>query len=230
MIWLQTNWPTIVSISGALWTFLSVINGLIKDPTAKSMIGKAIDGLSFLSRASAPGTVKSPLSLSLPIAERPAPAGNCDSCGAPLPVPVPAAPISGLWLVFLLAPMLSACTLAQAITNSYKGLGIAEKTVSVALVRFPLASRNHRLELVAKATTEAEGKAALDAWDVTEARISKAVLGTDATVKMCRDALAEISKGVRDKAQLAGWIATGIRLGFDLKDLLAAAGVPLGSF
>jgi hypothetical protein len=52
------------SISGALWTLLSVINGLVQDPEAKSFIGKLIDFFAFLSRAQAPGTVKAPFMLS----------------------------------------------------------------------------------------------------------------------------------------------------------------------
>ena len=64
MTWIQSHWATIVSIAGAAYTLLSVINGLIQNPEAKSVLGKLIDGLSFLSRASAPGTVKSPLTLS----------------------------------------------------------------------------------------------------------------------------------------------------------------------
>ncbi len=134
--------------------------------------------------------------------------------------------IGRLFILFVVA--LPACTLSQAVTNSYKGLTAAETIVGAAQKQFPGIARNHRLEIVAKATTEAESRAGLDAWTVTEERIAKAIEGTDATVKLCRDALAEVRKGVRDKNQLGGWIATGIRLGIDLKDLLAAAGVPLG--
>ncbi len=136
----------------------------------------------------------------------------------------PAAPLLALLLFVTVLP---GCTLAQAVTGSYKGLAVAEATVLVTMEKFPTASRNHRLAIVAKAASEDQGKAELAAWDVVESRISRAIIGTDATVKLCRDAIAEISKGIRDKSQLAGWIATGIRLGIDIKDLLAASGVPL---
>lgn len=141
--------------------------------------------------------------------------------------PPPATPLLALVLLSTLFS-LPACTLAQAITGSYKGLAIAEKTVGAANAQFPTLDRGHRKEIVDKASTEQQGKDQLAAWDVTADRLVKSIQGTDATIKLCRDALAEISKGVRDKAQLAGWIATGIRLGIDLKDLLAASGVPLG--
>lgn len=72
MNWITQNWPTVVSIAGALYTLLSIINGLIQNPVAKSWMGKALDGLSFLSRASAPGTVKAPLTMSKPIEPAPA--------------------------------------------------------------------------------------------------------------------------------------------------------------
>lgn len=132
-----------------------------------------------------------------------------------------------LLVLALLSALLPGCTLAQAVTGSYKGLTLAEKVVGEATKQFPALDRNHRLEIVAKASTEQQGKDGLAAWDVTSDRLVKSIQGTDATIKLVRDALAEISKGVRDKAQIAGWIATGIRLGLDLKDLLAAAGVPL---
>ncbi len=66
MTWIQANWPAIVSAAGAAYTLLSVINGLIQEPKAKSVLGKLLDGLSFLSRAAAPGTVKAPMTLSKP--------------------------------------------------------------------------------------------------------------------------------------------------------------------
>lgn len=144
--------------------------------------------------------------------------------------PPPAVPPTALLALLFLVPLLSACTTTQLTTASYKGLSLAEKTVGVASDRFPALERNHRLELVAKSTSEADANAKVATWDVTASRLTTAIQGTDATVKMCRDAIAEIRKGLRDKSQLAGWIATGIKLGIDLKDLLAASGVPLGDF
>jgi hypothetical protein len=64
MTWLTQNWQTVTTFAGALYTLLSVINGLVQNPEAKSVLGKIIDGLSFLSRASAPGTVKAPFTMS----------------------------------------------------------------------------------------------------------------------------------------------------------------------
>jgi hypothetical protein len=99
MTWLQQNWPVVVSISGALYTLLSIINGLIQNPEAKSILGKVLDGLSFLSRASAPGTVKAPLTMS----KKPEAAAAPD--GASLRVLLPLA---------LAALSLSACAGAKA--------------------------------------------------------------------------------------------------------------------
>lgn len=66
MNWITAHWPAVVSVAGALYTLLSIINGLVQNPEAKSFIGTVIDGLSFISRAQAPGSIKAPLTLSKP--------------------------------------------------------------------------------------------------------------------------------------------------------------------
>jgi ATP-dependent Clp protease ATP-binding subunit ClpA len=135
------------------------------------------------------------------------------------------------WLVayFLcgLALTMVGCTTSQLATNSYKTLTAAESIVGEAAKQFPQLDREHRAQIVARATSEADGVAKLAAWDVTADRLQKAIAGTDATVKMCRDGIADVRAGLKDKSQLAGWIAAGIRLGLDLSDLLASVGVPL---
>ena len=75
MQWLTTNWATITAIAGALFTLFSVIYCLVQNPAAKSVIGKVIDGLSFISRAQAPGSIKAPFTMSKP----PELAGNPDA-------------------------------------------------------------------------------------------------------------------------------------------------------
>lgn len=124
---------------------------------------------------------------------------------------------------------LGGCTLSQAVAGSYKGLTVAEGIVGAATVQFPTLTKAHELAIVAASTNDPDrGRAKIDAWRVTSDRIIKAIEGTDNSIKLARDAIAEIRKGVRDRNQLGGWIATAIRLGIDLKDLLSAAGVPLG--
>ena len=63
------NWSTIVAVAGALYTLLSVINGLVQSPKAKSFLGVMLDGLSFISRAQSPGSIKAPLTLSKPVGD-----------------------------------------------------------------------------------------------------------------------------------------------------------------
>lgn len=207
--------------------FAAIVVGVLK---SNPRLAAYKDALDYLFDALVPGAVVA-ASIYKPPLDR-AKIAHVDNVGYQTPTTSdpPAAPPAAalLPLLFLPALLLSACTLSQAVSGSYKGLTAAETIVGVAQKQFPPTARNHRLEIVAKAKTEAESRAGLDAWMVTEERIAKSIEGTDATVKLCRDAIAEIRRGVRDKNQLAGWIATGIRLGIDLKDLLAAAGVPLG--
>jgi hypothetical protein len=67
MQWITANWATITTIAGLLYTLFSVINGLVQNPEAKSFLGKLIDGLSFISRAQAPGSIKAPFTMSKPL-------------------------------------------------------------------------------------------------------------------------------------------------------------------
>ncbi len=46
------------------YAVLNLINGLVSNPDAKSIVGKLIDGLAFLTRGDADGTLKSPLTMS----------------------------------------------------------------------------------------------------------------------------------------------------------------------
>jgi hypothetical protein len=64
MIWLQQHYEGLVAIAGALWTALSVVNGMITNPTAKSAMGKALDALSYVARKDAHASVKAPFTLS----------------------------------------------------------------------------------------------------------------------------------------------------------------------
>lgn len=66
MTWLKTNWQTVVALAGALWTIFSFVNGLVKNPEAKSFLGKLLDLLSYIKRADAPGSVKLPFTRSAP--------------------------------------------------------------------------------------------------------------------------------------------------------------------
>lgn len=132
-----------------------------------------------------------------------------------------------LTLLLICSVFGSGCTLSQAVANSYRGLTVAENVVGAANKQFPDMDKAHRKDIYTAATSVSDGQAKLTAWDVTANRITKTIQGADETVKLCRDAIAEVRAGTRDKAQLAGWIASGIKLGIDVKDLLAAAGVPL---
>lgn len=64
MTWIQQHYQALIALAGALWTLLSVINGMIASPEAKSIIGKIMDALSYIKRAGSEGSVKMPLTLS----------------------------------------------------------------------------------------------------------------------------------------------------------------------
>lgn len=57
---LQKDWPTIIAVSGAVYTLLSVINGKLPNSPAKTIIGDVLDVLSYISRADASGSIKLP--------------------------------------------------------------------------------------------------------------------------------------------------------------------------
>ena len=106
--YLTANKAALIAALGALYTLLSVINGLVKSPKAKSFIGLVLDGISFISRADAEGSVKVPFRLSVAPGELQQPPGasaraflplvflaagmTLSSCGIlkPLPEPTPA--------------------------------------------------------------------------------------------------------------------------------------------
>ncbi len=64
MLWIQQNYQALIAVAGALWTLLSIINGMIKSPEAKHIIGVVLDGLSYIKRADAPGSIKLPFQMS----------------------------------------------------------------------------------------------------------------------------------------------------------------------
>ena len=132
---------------------------------------------------------------------------------------------AGPTILLLAVVSLSAC--AQGYAASYAGLTAAERINEAAADQFPALDKEKRAGIVRIAKSEAEGKELLAAWDLTAERLVKAVEGTHASVQLARDALAEIKSGLRDKRQLGGWVSTAIQLGIELKDILAASGVPL---
>ncbi len=54
----------IVAAIGALWTLLSVINGMLHNPEVKTAWGKLVDAASYISRKNAVGSVKAPFTMS----------------------------------------------------------------------------------------------------------------------------------------------------------------------
>ncbi len=128
----------------------------------------------------------------------------------------------------LIALALCGCSASATYSTTYAMLATAERVDGIAVAQFPTLDRNKRLAIVSAATSKADGEKQLAAWDVTSDKLTKAIQGTDAAVKLARDAVAEIAAGKRDKAELAGWIASAVRLGIDLKGLLAASGINIG--
>jgi hypothetical protein len=107
--YVKDHGQTITTIAGALWTIVSVINGAVKNPEAKSWLGKLLDGLSYIKRADAPGSVKLPFAMSMP---KKVVAGASGT----LPPPPSAAALLPLILVPLLA--LTGCTQCKLPANA----------------------------------------------------------------------------------------------------------------
>lgn len=126
----------------------------------------------------------------------------------------------------MLALLFSACHV-NLYATTYATLTLAEKVDRAALDQFPALDKYKRAQIVQAAKSEEEGKAALAEWDIKVEKIVKAINGTDAAVKLARDAMVDIKAGKRSEAELSTWIASAVNLGVDLKNLLESAGVPL---
>lgn len=103
MTWIQSHLPLIISVAGALYTLLSIVNGAIQAPRAKTWIGYVLDALSYIKRAGADGSVKLPFTKSCPKDALPPTAGT-----------IVAGPVAMLLpLLFLVAVGLAGCAGAK---------------------------------------------------------------------------------------------------------------------
>ncbi len=124
----------------------------------------------------------------------------------------------------LLALLLSGCI---TVKSAYVTLTAAETVDVQARAQFAALDKAHRADIVAKAKTEADGVAKLAAWDVTADALTKTIEGTHASVKLARDGIEGVKAGLKSKAELSSWIAPVLQAAINIKNLLAAAGVPL---
>lgn len=129
------------------------------------------------------------------------------------------------WCVCAMALAMAGCA-GNLYTRTYKTLTVAENIDAAAAAAFPNLDRAKRASIVASATSEADGIAKLAAWDAVADKLVLAIKGTSASVKLVRDALADISAGRRPPREMSGWMASALGLGIDLGNLLRAAGVP----
>jgi hypothetical protein len=136
-----------------------------------------------------------------------------------LPIPPTTA-----WLPILFLLALSAC---GGLSPYYASLSGVESVVSVSSAHFVEFDKARRAQIVHDAKTEAEGLATLAAWDKTAAKLASAIEGTDASVRLARDALNDISKGVRGKQELSAWIGPILNTARNLEALLASVGFVL---
>ncbi len=124
----------------------------------------------------------------------------------------------------LFAFLLSGCI---TVKSAYVTLTAAETVDVQARAQFAALDRNHRLEIVAKAKSEADGIAKLAAWDVTADALTKTIEGTHASVKLARDGIEGVKSGLKSKAELSSWIGPILTAAINIKNLLGAAGIPL---
>lgn len=129
-------------------------------------------------------------------------------------------------LICVAAWMLVGCG-ANLYTTTYTALNLAEQMDAQAQAQFPALDKQKRADIVAGATSLADGQAKLAAWDATSTKVAAAIAGTDASVKLARDAMTSIAAGTKPSSELATWIASAVNLGLDLKNLLTSVGVPL---
>jgi hypothetical protein len=61
---LQHHAEGVVAVLGAVWTLISVVNGMLNNPEVKTAWGKLLDAVSYIARKDAHGSVKVPFVLS----------------------------------------------------------------------------------------------------------------------------------------------------------------------
>ncbi len=105
MNFVRQNYQALLAAAGALYTLLSIINGLIKNPEAHGFFAKLLDGLSFIQRATASGSVKLPLMMSR---------------RAPHPAVPPAIPSATIALLLLPLLFISACSWGTCVLGQLK--------------------------------------------------------------------------------------------------------------
>jgi hypothetical protein len=141
--------------------------------------------------------------------------------GLMLPPPTPPA---AAWLPLVFLAFLSAC---GGLTPYYTTLAGVERIVTASADHFSEFDRAKRAQIVQDAKSEATGLAALEAWNKTAEKLTNAIVGTDASVRLARDALADIAKGVRAHAELTTWIGPILDTAKNLQALLASVGFVL---
>jgi short subunit dehydrogenase-like uncharacterized protein len=129
------------------------------------------------------------------------------------------------WLVCAFALALAGCASPYVATAS--ALVAAERVVQGAAEQWPVFSDAKRRAIVAQATSLDDGRAQLDAWDATADKVTAAIKGAHATVKLGADGLQGVRDGLRDPKDLRRWITPAIRVGADLIELLSAFGLRL---
>lgn len=134
---------------------------------------------------------------------------------------LPPAPPAAVWLPLLFLAGLSAC---GGLAPYYATLSGVEKLISASADHFKDFDKAKRTQIVHDAKTETEGLKALADWDLTAEKLAKAIEGTDASVRLARDALADIAKGVRSKSDLGAWIGPILKTAENLRVLLASVG------
>lgn len=130
-------------------------------------------------------------------------------------------PPATVWLPIIFLLGLSAC---GGLTPYYATLSAVEKVVSSSADHFKDFDAAKRAQIVHDAKSEQEGLKALATWDITAEKLVKAIEGTDASVRLVRGALEDITKGIRNKSELSAWIGPVLDTAKNLEALLRSVG------
>lgn len=114
---------------------------------------------------------------------------------------------------------------ATGMKAAYGSLASAEALVVGVSRELPAYSEAHQRGLVEAARTAEEARIAVAEWRAKRETIVKAIEGGHASVQLARDAIHDIEKGIREKSQLADWIAPALRAVLNLRNVLKAVGV-----
>jgi hypothetical protein len=132
-------------------------------------------------------------------------------------------------LAAIAAFAVAACGCAGGLAATYATLTGTERIVERAASRFPEYSEQKQQVLLDAAKTRAEYDQAAAAWRKKREPAVKAIEGAQALLQLARDGIADVRAGLKNPAELGGWVTAAIDAARNLAPVLAALGFDPGA-